>query len=176
MDMRIPIAGVLVAGGLLGLAMPTITADEEAPTQNSSGEEPYSDSTMALVDANEWSDSLALERRGDGHFYADVVVEGVSTRMLVDTGASVIALTGEDASAMGLYWSEDDVVPVAQGASGAVYGVNVELAHVRLGHFEAENVRAMIIPEGLAISLLGQSFLSTVRTVRIADGRMVLEN
>ena len=44
----------------------------------------------------------------------------------------------------------------------------------RLGPFEAYDVEAAIIPEGLGISLLGQSFLGTVPRVSIEDDRMVL--
>ena len=43
-----------------------------------------------------------------------------------------------------------------------------------LGGHEARNVRAVIVPDGLAVSLLGQSFLTTIQPVRIEDDRMVL--
>lgn len=99
----------------------------------------------------------------------------VSTRFMVDTGASTIALTGEDAEAIGLYWSEDDIRRVARGASGAVYGVHVTLEQVELGGFEARNLSAIIVPEGLDISLLGQSFLGTIENVHIRGDEMVLE-
>ena len=116
-----------------------------------------------------------LDREVDGHFYADVVVDGTSTRMLVDTGASVVALTGEDAEAMGVRWSEDDVMPVARGASGAVYGVPVMIDRMELGSLEARQVEAIVVPEGLGISLLGQSFLSHFDSVEIRGDQMVLK-
>ncbi len=115
-----------------------------------------------------------LPRAADGHFYADVTVEGVTKEMLIDTGASVIALTGPDAEAMGLYWTEADVAPVARGASGTVYGVPITLNLVQLGDFEAQAVEAVIVPRGLGVSLLGQSFLSQVGRVEIEGEQMVL--
>lgn len=115
-----------------------------------------------------------LPRAGDGHFYADVSVNNGPVHMLVDTGASAIALTGDDARRLGINWSPSDVAPIARGASGPVYGVAVTLDHVKLGGHEARNVQAMIVPEGLGISLLGQSFLSTVQPVRIDGEAMVL--
>lgn len=115
-----------------------------------------------------------LPRAADGHFYADVSVNGARVEFLVDTGASVIALTGADARAAGLYWSSADVHPVARGASGPVQGVEVTLDRVALGGHVARDVRAVIVPEGLAISLLGQSFLATVQPLRIDADRMVL--
>lgn len=180
MDMRVPLAGVLIAGGLLGLAWPTIAPNDGVAAEQSPESEDASAAELAMVaSSNEpatWREDVTLEREVDGHFYADVSVEGVNTRMLVDTGASVIALTGDDAAAMGLHWDPNQVAVVAQGASGAVYGVNTTLSNVRVGNFEAFDVPAMIIPEGLGISLLGQSFLSTVRSARIEGDRMVLEN
>ena len=115
-----------------------------------------------------------LDRAGDGHFYADVEVDGQSVAFLVDTGATTLALTGDDARDIGLDWDESDLRHVANGASGPVYGTTVQLDSVRLGPFEAYDVEAAIIPEGLGISLLGQSFLGTVPRVSIEDDRMVL--
>lgn len=122
-----------------------------------------------------WSaGETVLPRGANGHFFADAAVNGSPVHFLVDTGASMVALTGADASAAGLVWSDADVRVVAQGASGPVYGVPVRLDRVSLGGHEANNVEAAIIPRGLDISLLGQSFLSTIEPVRIEGDRMVL--
>jgi aspartyl protease family protein len=117
---------------------------------------------------------VVLPRAGDGHFYADMTVEGVSARMLVDTGASVVALTGKDAEAIGLTWDEQDVEQVAHGAGGPVYGVRVTLDRIELGDFEARSIEAVVVPDGLGISLLGQSFLSQIPRVEMEQDRMVL--
>ena len=177
MDMRLPLACVMIVGLAVGFALPVMEADKDL----GGAAEQASESAITLGAAQQigqqgWAHEVMLEREPDGHFYADVFVEGVPSRMLVDTGASVVALTGEDALAMGLYWDDNDVSAVAQGASGAVYGVSTVVPRMRLGDFEASDVRAVIIPEGLGISLLGQSFLETIDSVRIADDRMVLEN
>lgn len=115
-----------------------------------------------------------LSRAQDGHFYADAMVDGRPVHFLVDTGATTIALTGDDAAALGLYWNDADLRPVAQGAGGPVYGVQVRLDTVELGGHSARGIEAMIIPKGLGISLLGQTFLSTIDPVTIEGDRMVL--
>lgn len=115
-----------------------------------------------------------LDRAGDGHFYSDIRVNGALVHALVDTGASTVALTGADARAAGLDWREEDLVPVARGASGVVYGVPVKLEAVELGGIEVEGVMAAVVPEGLDVSLLGQSVLSHLSGVRIEGDRMVL--
>ncbi len=98
---------------------------------------------------------VVLERKGDGHFYATAEVNGRPIRFLVDTGASAIALTADDARALGFGWTPAELSVVGRGASGEVTGKIVELHHVRLGGKEAWNMRAAIIPEGLQVSLLG---------------------
>ena len=120
------------------------------------------------------SGETVLQRESDGHFYADALVASYRARFLVDTGASIVALTASDAEAMGLEWAEGDLVPVGRGASGTVYGVPVRLDRVELGEFEARDVEAAIVPEGLGVSLLGQSFLSKLQGVRIEGDRMFI--
>ena len=115
-----------------------------------------------------------LRRAADGHFYAGVTVGARPVTMLIDTGASVVALTGADARAAGLHWDPAKLEVVAQGAGGDVRGVVVTLDRVALGGHEARGVRAVIIPDGLPVSLLGQSFLKDVEPVRIEKDRMVL--
>ncbi len=115
-----------------------------------------------------------LSRAADGHFYAGVTVGTQAVTMLVDTGASVIALTADDARAAGLTWNPAELAVVAQGAGGPIRGVARTLDRVSLGSHEARGVRAVIIPDGLPVSLLGQSFLATVEPVRIEKDRMVL--
>jgi aspartyl protease family protein len=117
---------------------------------------------------------VVLPREADGHFYADVIVDAASSEMLVDTGATVIALTDEDANSMGIAWDQAQVRPVARGASGDVYGVPVLLDTVRIGDLEVRGVEAIVVPDGLDISLLGQSFLSRIGKVQIETGRMIL--
>lgn len=115
-----------------------------------------------------------IDRAGDGHFYTDIEANGAKISAVVDTGASVIALTASDARAAGLTWSPADIRVIGTGASGPVKGVPVTLSHVALGGHEADNVPAVIIPEGLQMSLLGQSFLSTIDPVRIEGNRLLL--
>lgn len=153
-----------------------------APTPQMAGTEP-----LTAGDANrqagavtagpqdQWfAGEVRLPRQPDGHFYADAAVDGQVTRMLVDTGASVVALTGEDAQAIGLDWDPAEIRPVARGASGIVTGVPVILQQVSIDGLEARNVQAIIVPDGLDTSLLGQSFLSRMGRVEIHDGAMVL--
>lgn len=172
MDLKLPLAAVLITGAATGLALPMVSkvgAPHEARVLDASAP-----SDTPAPDA--WAENVVLTREVDGHFYANVEVGGQPLRMLVDTGASVVALTGADAEALGLEWREADITPVAQGASGPVEGVNVTIPEISLGDHAARNVQALIIPEGLAVSLLGQSFLSTLGQVEMSGDHMVMGN
>jgi aspartyl protease family protein len=163
------VIAVIAIGIAVGWFAPRGDAPASAPATVASGS-----AHLASPRAAEANGDAVLNRSSDGHFYADVSVESAELRMLVDTGASVVALTGSDAEAIGLEWTEDELFPIGRGASGDVIGKPVRLERVRLGDLEAENVEAMIVPEGLDVSLLGQSFLGRVGKVEIEDGRMVL--
>lgn len=121
-------------------------------------------------------DAVVLDRQGDGHFYADATANGAPVRFLVDTGASVVALTASDAQRLGLMWNYNELQMVGRGVSGDVMGKPVQIGELRLGGLTAQNVRAVIIPDGLDVSLLGQSFLSGVGHVTINGNRMTLRN
>lgn len=152
-------------------APPTNTAITANNTAIASAGRAIAPATVAPVGSDS---ATELRRAGDGHFYAGVTVGGRPVTMLVDTGASVVALTGADARAAGLHWNPAQLGVVAQGASGPIRGVAIKLDRVALGGHEVRDVAAVIIPEGLPISLLGQSFLATVEPVRIEKERMVL--
>jgi aspartyl protease family protein len=117
---------------------------------------------------------VVLVRQPDGHYYADVDVNNTEVQFIVDTGSTGIALTGDDAQSLGLSWTNDELVVVGSGAGGKVYGKRVTLASVQLGGIQSSNIDAVIVPTGLHISLLGQSFLSKAASVKIENGRMTI--
>ncbi len=117
--------------------------------------------------------SIALDRAADGHFYADVRINGSTIHMMVDTGASAIALSRDDARAAGLATSIGMNDVVGEGADGAVHGEFVKLDRVELGPLSAQGLDAVVLNGGQQ-SLLGQSFLSKFSSVQIEGDRMVL--
>ncbi|TMJ20283.1 MAG: TIGR02281 family clan AA aspartic protease [Alphaproteobacteria bacterium] len=110
-------------------------------------------------------------RAADGHFYVDAQVNGASVRFLVDTGASVVALTGADARRAGI--ALPSTRASARGAGGVIEVIPVTIDRVAIGPLEARDVRAAVADQ-LQVSLLGQSYLERVGTVEISGDRMVL--
>lgn len=117
--------------------------------------------------------AVELDRNSDGHFYADVEINGAQVHALVDTGATGIALSREDARSAGVAVSVGMPEVVGRGADGDVRGEYVTLDRVTLGHRSAENVEAVVLNGGEQ-TLLGQTFLSKFESVEIRGNKMVL--
>jgi len=115
--------------------------------------------------------SQELQRADDGHFYAEAQVNGARIRFLVDTGASVVALTPADAQRAGIALPSERSKAI--GAGGEVEVMPVTLDRIAIGSLSANQVRGAVAPH-LPVSLLGQSFLSQVGSVEIRGDRMVL--
>lgn len=114
-----------------------------------------------------------IERSSDGHFYADVSVNGHSLRFLVDTGSGAVALTPEDARLAGVAVDASEFRSIGEGASGLVRGKFVEIESMKVGDFAPTDVRAAVV-EGASVSLLGQPFLDTLDEIVIRKDEMIL--
>ncbi len=117
---------------------------------------------------------VKLTRSADGHFYADAIINGATIHVLVDTGATTVALTRADAQAAGLQFSEGDFTGTAQTAGGDIRLKPVKLDRVGIGPVEARNVDAVVVDSKMNVSLLGQSWLRRVGNVQITGDRMIL--
>ena len=115
--------------------------------------------------------SRELERSPDGHFYVEGQVNGAQVRFLVDTGATFVALTAADAQRAGIAPRTERTS--AMSAGGEVEIMPVTIDRVALGPLVADHVGGAVI-EALPISLLGQSYLSRIGSVRIEGDRMTL--
>lgn len=100
-----------------------------------------------------------IARAADGHYWAEADIDGRAVRVLVDTGASVVALTRQDALRLGLHVAASDFTQTVQTASGPVKAAPVELDHVAVSGARVDKVRALIVEKGLPHSLLGMSYL-----------------
>jgi aspartyl protease family protein len=134
------------------------------------------DIEVAAADAGSFDPldrSIELTRDTNGYFYADVQINGAPLHMLVDTGASGIALSRDDARLAGIATAIAMDEVVGEGADGAVRGQPVMLDTVTLGDKTATGLPAVVLNSG-GQSLLGQSFLSRFASVHIEGDRMIL--
>ena len=116
---------------------------------------------------------IRLKKRGNGHFYVHGIVNGQLVEFLVDTGASGIALTVEDAERVGIPVNRRAWRVIGTGASGAVRGQVNRLDSVEVEGRTVTNLDAMVA-NGLTISLLGQDYLKHMQSVTMTGDTMVL--
>ena len=122
------------------------------------------------------SRSVTLWRNAQGHFQVNGSVNGRHLDFMVDTGASVIALTARDAASFGIHPAERDFTVQVKTANGVVKAAPVELDMVEIEDIMVRDVAAVVMPDGaLADNLLGMSFLSRLHRWQFADGKLVLE-
>ncbi len=118
--------------------------------------------------------TVALTREGDGHFYVEANINGAPVRMMVDTGATSVALTMEDAEALGISQTEEGFSQTGRGVGGDVAVMPISLDSLSVGSITHRDVPAVVVNSELQVSLLGQSWLSRVGTVSIQGDKMTL--
>lgn len=119
--------------------------------------------------------TLTVAADYSGHFIVHPGIDGYKVRMMVDTGASLVALTAADAQALGIRPKPGDYSARLGTANGTVKAARTTLREVRLGGIVIRNVEAVVLPEGaLGVSLLGASFLGKLKGYEVQAGRMVL--
>jgi len=113
--------------------------------------------------------TVSLTADARGHFITTGAVNGMSVRFLVDTGASAVALSVDEAKRAGVNYLAGTRGRV-QTANGTVIVYNVKLDAVRIGDITVNNVDATIIEgDKLGIALLGMSFLNRMEMKRAGD-------
>jgi aspartyl protease family protein len=115
-----------------------------------------------------------IDRENDGHFWARADVSGTQVKFMVDTGASIVALTYFDAQRLGLKPEELNFDSEIRTAGGLTYGAPVVLASIRIGKVKVENVNAVILRTELEQSLLGMSFLGELNSYEVRQGQMII--
>ena len=118
--------------------------------------------------------TVVLARGRDGHFHADLTINGADVRFLIDTGATGMVLSDRNARRVGLDPDRLMYTAPAMTANGRVMTASVRLDTVRLGPFLDSNVRATVTDGGLEQSLLGMSYLRHFGSLRIEDTKLFL--
>jgi aspartyl protease family protein len=106
-----------------------------------------------------------------GQFLVAAYVNGVETRALIDTGATSVALSSDEAQRLGVGYAGRAPVQIAT-AGGPKTAYRVTLASVRVGGVTLHNVDAVVLEGGreqLPITLIGMSFLNSVDMRRVGD-------
>ncbi len=167
--------GILIVASVIGALMPSspVPVDRRDKSVVIVSPQSTSSPTAAASAMDDGSGVIRLAREADGHFYIDTKVNGAPVRFLVDTGASMIALTVRDAQNAAIPVEPHNFQVIARGASGDVMGAPVQLGQFTLGGHTVTSVDAVVIDGGQQ-SLLGQDFLARFNSVEIHGDEMLL--
>jgi len=119
------------------------------------------------------TNEITLQAAPDGHYYAQLVINGAPVDVIADTGATNLVLSRADAERAGIDLSRLVFLGQATTANGVVRTARVTLKQVEFGPFSDRNVPAYVTDGALDGSLLGMDYLQRF-SIRIDGGRMTL--
>ena len=120
------------------------------------------------------SRSMTIRAGHGGHFLVDATVDGVVVRFLVDTGATRVVLSPEDAGRIGLHLRDRNFTERHRTAGGIVRAAPVTLRELRIGHLTVREVEASVNEAPIGISLLGMTFLNRLDGYEVRGDKLVL--
>lgn len=153
-------------------------AASSAPSSSLAGDEAYGsalegDEAGAAADAA-IDREIVIRKAAGGHFLVDAMVNGVAIRFLVDTGASDVVLSPDDARRLHIAGSGLDYSLQYETANGVVRAAPVTLRDIRIGQLELYDLEATVNEAPMSISLLGMAFLERLEGYSVEGDRLVL--
>ena len=114
-----------------------------------------------------------IRMASDGHFWAKATINGVERRMLIDSGATVTAVSQETAARASIA-SDAEMVPVVlRTANGMTAAQTGTIRELRVGNVTARNLKVVSSPALGGLNVLGMNFLSRLASWRV-EGRTLI--
>lgn len=111
-----------------------------------------------------------------GHFSTDAQINGRTIEVMLDTGASIVALTWEDAQQAGIFVRPSDFTHRVNTANGSARVAPVTIESISIGGITVRDVRGTVSEPGrLNGTLLGMTFLSRLSRAELRRGTLILE-
>ena len=120
--------------------------------------------------------TVEVARTSGGDFAISGQINGARVALVLDTGASSVVLTPEDAKAAGLPLDLLNYTVSIDTANGRTRAAPVTLDRITIGGLEERSVEALVVQPGqLRTSLLGMSFLNRLQSWQVVGDRLVLK-
>ncbi|MFW2852471.1 retropepsin-like aspartic protease family protein [Sphingomonas sp. TX0543] len=111
----------------------------------------------------------------DGHFWASVRIDGVERRMLIDSGATITALSVATAKAANVDTTESPFATAIDTANGSVQADRGRIARLEVGAITVRDLAVVVAPEFGQTDVLGMNFLSQLRSWRVEGRTLILD-
>lgn len=118
--------------------------------------------------------TASLRKEGDGHYWATARVNDAPVKFLVDTGASLVALSKRDARRIGINTDNLQRNVEVRTAAGRVKAATAVIDEITIDGVTVKNVSAVIIEDGLEHSLLGMSFLNRLEGWDVTTNAIII--
>ncbi len=130
---------------------------------------------LKLEDQRVVGDTMRIRMSPDGHFWVRVKMGKVDRRMLVDSGATVTAISTDTAAAAGLTLGEGIVPVLLRTANGTIQAQTGAIPEMRLGNIVARDLPVVVSPAFGDINVVGMNFLSRLKSWRVEGDTLILE-
>lgn len=170
---------VMVLAALMGAAVYGIKhRDEVAKFASISGKHaaaPGREHDAKIVSHTSSDADVEIAATEAGHFETEAEINGARIDVMVDTGATLVALTYEDAQRAGIYLNSADFTYRVKTANGIAKVAPVEISSIAIGDITVRNVRGAVTEPGkLHKTLLGMSFLNRLSRVEMRPNGLAL--
>lgn len=116
---------------------------------------------------------LAMDSRG--HFITDARMNGRTVEVLVDTGATSVAINKSTARRLGIHLKQSDFKYKVNTANGQIAAASATIDRIKIGRIEVRNVEAAVLDDrALSDTLLGMSFLRNLKSFEVRNGELIL--
>ncbi len=116
---------------------------------------------------------LIIQRSPDGHFWAEVSINGFKQRMLIDSGATTSAISIDTARAAGVEVNDPFGV-MMNTANGPMIARRATAGAFNVGPIHANDIELSVAPS-FGTGMIGMNFLSRLKSWRVEGDRMILE-
>ncbi len=130
-----------------------------------------------LLPSYSWQEEgkITIARNINGHFYINAEGNNHTIRFMVDTGASDIALTKQDAKKLGIKLNNLKYNKPYSTANGVTFSAPVIIKELKIGKKTFYNLKGHVSKGGLGTSLLGMSIIDDFRSFAISEDMLILE-
>lgn len=170
--------GVLWTAGLLAVAIGVYFFDDLKSALGPQTERAPAMATLTKAEQQQsggFSGEVHLKGDGQGHFVFEGAVNDRPITFMADTGATIVALTYEDARHVGLSPHSLNFSARVETANGIARVAPIMLDRVRAGDITVRDVRAAVADKGaLTTNLLGMTFLGRLKSFQVRGDELVL--
>ena len=173
---RMALLWVVIFAALFGLFKMGERAGLFSSRMSGEGGSPAVDSGIpaTLPPARAEGQALRVPLAPDGHFWVEGSVNGTPTRFLIDSGASVTALSVASARAAGLNFDLNTPGVSMLTANGKIAAQRSSIATLILGPIRASDLDIVVSPAFGEVNVIGMNMLSRLESWGVQDGEMVL--